>query len=168
MFGQRVEVMRANCAALSNGVAASGPSSSPASVSACRSSPNFGATSLENCLYALSPELWVDGNHVDAQHGGQVFDREKEAVTKLESIIKDKKSAIPDATLQGMIDTLVQADRILAEDAIADAIAASGDPTRIAEAQHELTLAATELATGDFDGAVEHYKAAWKRAEEAV
>src|SRR4029077_13263387 len=91
---------------------------------------------------ALSPELWVDGNHVDAQHGGKVFDREKEVVAKLESIINDKKSAIPDATLQGMIDTLVQADRILAEDAIADAIAASGDPTRIAEAQHELTLAA--------------------------
>lgn len=130
------------------------------------------AENLDNIIKklndALDPSLWVDGNHVDVKHGGKVFDREKEVVAKLESIIKDKKSAIPDATLQGMIDTLVHADRILAEDAIADAIAASGDPARIAEAQQELTRAAAELAVGDFDGAIEHYKSAWKKAQDAV
>ena len=38
----------------------------------------------------------------------------------------DQEGDIPDATLQGMIDKLVHADRILAEDAIADAIAGLG------------------------------------------
>jgi uncharacterized repeat protein (TIGR01451 family) len=125
-------------------------------------------TVVKKLTDALTPSLWVDGNHVDSHQGGKVFDREKEVVSTLESIIKNKKSAIPDATSQAMIDALVHADRILAEDALADAVAATGDPKRIAEAQRELVRAAAELAVGDFDGAIENYKGCWKKAQDAV
>jgi hypothetical protein len=110
----------------------------------------------------------VDGNHVDAKHGHEVFDRDKQAVKKLMEVQKSKESAIPDATLQGLIDTLVHADRVLAEVALADAIAASGDPHKIARAQHELAKAADELASGRFDHAIEHYRHAWQKAERAT
>jgi hypothetical protein len=117
---------------------------------------------------SLDSSLWIDGNHLDPKRGRKVFDREKEAVGKLMELLKSKNSAIPDATLQGMINTLVQADRILAEDALADAIAASGDPHKLAQAQHELAKAADEVASGHFDHAIEHYRKAWKKAEKAT
>ena len=97
--------------------------------------------------------------------GEQVFSNEKDAIGKLMDL--EKKSSIPVPTLQGMIDTLVQADQILANDAIADAVAASGDPNKIAQAQDELSKAADELSKGHFDTAIDHYNA-WKHAQEAV
>jgi hypothetical protein len=121
---------------------------------------------VKNLTDSLDPSLWVDGNHVETKHGDQVFNNEKQAVQKLMDLLKN--SSIPGATLQEMIDTLVHADRVLAEVALADAIAASGDPHKIAEAQQELAKAADELTKGHFDAAIDHYKSAWKDAEEAT
>ncbi|MFL6068708.1 MAG: hypothetical protein ACJ74N_13345 [Gaiellaceae bacterium] len=117
---------------------------------------------------SLDPSLWVDGNHLDPQHGQKVFDRDREAVGKLMGLLDSKDSAIPDAALQGMIDSLVQADGILAGDALADALAGSGDAHKIAHARHELARAAAEAANGRFDDAIEHYRKAWKNAERAM
>ena len=114
---------------------------------------------------SLDPSLWVDGIHLDPKHGHKVFDLDRDAVAKLMQL--NKKSTIPDATLQGMIDSLVQADRILAENALADAIAASGNPHKIAQAQSQLAKAAADLASGRFDHAIKHYGKAWKKAESA-
>ena len=50
MVGQRAEVMRANCAALSNGEGGSASSAAAASVRPLNLSRSFGASSLENCL----------------------------------------------------------------------------------------------------------------------
>ncbi|MGZ4411664.1 MAG: Ig domain-containing protein, partial [Gaiellaceae bacterium] len=115
---------------------------------------------------SLAPELWIDGNHVDPKKGEQVFNAEKEAIGQLMNL--ERGGSIPVPTLQGMIDTLDHADRILAEDALADAIAASGDPHKIADAQDELAKAADQITAGHFDDAVEHYKHAWKKSQEAV
>jgi photosystem II stability/assembly factor-like uncharacterized protein len=130
---------------------------------------------------ALDPSLWVDGNRVDGQHGDRVFDRSRDAVGKLMDLLK--KGSIPAATVQSLIDELVQADRILAEGAVADAIAAPAalhrvgeagkgpkkhDLDKIAQAQQELAKAADEVAAGNFDNAIEHYRNAWKKAEDAL
>ena len=117
---------------------------------------------------SLDPSLWVDGNHVDAKHGRKVFDRDREAAEKLTKLIADKHSAIPDATLQGLIDMLVHADRVLAEVALADATAASGNPHDLARAQKELAKAAADLASGHFGDAIHHYGKAWTKAEKAM
>jgi hypothetical protein len=116
---------------------------------------------------SLDPDLWVDGDHLDPKHGQKVFDSQKDAVGKLMDLLKSKKSEIPDATLQAMIDDIVHVDQILAERAVSDAIAASGDPHKIAEAQKELDKAGEQLARGKFDDAIEHYKQAWHKAMEA-
>jgi hypothetical protein len=114
---------------------------------------------------ALAPSLWVDGNHVDPKKGEQVFAAEHDAIGALMHL---RGGSIPTATLQGMIDTLDHADRVLAEDALGDAIAASGDPKKIAAAQEELADAAEAIANGHFADAVEHYMHAWKMSQEAV
>ena len=118
---------------------------------------------------AVDPSRWgVDGNHLLVKHGDQVFDLEKDAAGKLEEMIKDQNTVIPDATLQPLLDTLVQADQILANVAIADATAAGGDPHKLAEAAQELAKAADELAKGHSHDAIDHYKNAWHKAEESV
>jgi len=115
---------------------------------------------------SLDPALWIDGNHVVDKDGQRVFDREKYAANKLEDLIND--NSIPDATLEGMIDSLVVADRMLAEQALADAIAAAGDPDKIAEAQQELDKAAAELLKGHTNAAIDHFRNAWRKALQAV
>ena len=106
---------------------------------------------------SLDPSLWVDGNHVSRKHGDKVFSSEKDAVGKLVDLIR--KGSLPDATLQGMIDKLVHADRILAE----GAIAGSSDAHKTAEAQEELVRAADDALHGRFGDAIEHYRNAWKK-----
>jgi len=81
-----------------------------------------GATDISDISEAVGPDVHfvrVDGIHLDPKHGHKVFDLDRDAVAKLMQL--NKKSTIPDATLQGMIDSLLQADRILAENALADA-----------------------------------------------
>ena len=121
---------------------------------------------IDRIADSLDPTLWIDGNHVVDKHGNKVFDREKAAVGKLKDLLK--KSTIPDATLEDMMDTLAHADRVLAEVALGDAIAAAGKPNEIAKAQEELLKAADELAAGDFSHAIDRYKHAWEHAQRAV
>ena len=114
---------------------------------------------------SLDPALWIDDNHiVPTRTGNQVFDREKDAVKKLNGPDQGRKSSIADPTLQELIDALVRADQSLAQVALGDAIAASGDPKKIAESQNELVKAADEITKLHFDHAIDHYKTAWKKA----
>jgi DNA-binding GntR family transcriptional regulator len=96
-----------------------------------------------------------------------VFDSQKDAVAKLMDLLKNKKSAIDDAALQAMIDDVVHVARILAERAVSDAVAASADPQKIAQAQNELDDANARLAAGDFAGAIQSFRQAWKKAQQA-
>jgi FtsP/CotA-like multicopper oxidase with cupredoxin domain len=122
---------------------------------------------VQKLTISLEPARWIDDNHIRVDHGNEVFDREKDAVKLLMDLINDPKSLISDATLQGMIDQLEQVDQSLANIAVAEAIAASGDPKKIAEAQAELAKAAVELSKNHFDAAIDHYKRAWQKAKEA-
>ncbi len=82
-------------------------------------------------------------------------------------MIRDKDSTIPDAVLQGLIDRLVGADRLIALVAIADAVARSGDPGSIAKASDALAKGNRALSNGMFESAIEHYREAWKHALKA-
>jgi hypothetical protein len=95
----------------------------------------------------------------------KLFQKEKEAVQKLTELIKDKNSGLDDATLQGWIDTLISVDRGLAVTAIGDAVLLGADGKQINEATKEIQ--AGDDAKKDPD-AIEHYKNAWKKAQEAL
>jgi hypothetical protein len=115
---------------------------------------------------SLDSSRWVDGLHLSPTKGQEVFGHEKIAVQRLMDLLNG--TSIPDSTIQSMIDNLLNADKILAQTAIDDAIAAGGKPAKIAQAQNEMALAASERAAGHYDHAVDHYKSAWKHAQEAV
>jgi predicted extracellular nuclease len=117
---------------------------------------------------SLDPALWVDDNHVDPQHGQKVFEEEKNAVNKLNAIIKNRRGPIPDATVQGFINFLTGADRMLAQVAIDDAIAMGGNARDIAWALATLAKADGFLAAGQTEAAIEQYRNAWNHALKAI
>jgi len=119
---------------------------------------------IKDLQQSLDPDLWLDSAHVQPKKGEKVFQEERDAVNQLRNLLKDKKSAIPDATILGFIDRIVAADRGLAEAVIADALAANGDPKDIAKANEELAKGVREAADGKYDVAIEHYRNAWKHA----
>lgn len=121
---------------------------------------------IKHLTKSLEPELWVSETRLDPKHGEKVFQEEKDAVVKLFDLMKDKKSTIPDATLQGFINRLVSADRLLASGAINDA--AGGDVKKIDKANDELGKGDARVADSHFTDAIEHYRNAWKHALQAV
>ncbi len=116
---------------------------------------------------SVAPSLWLDDSHPQEKDGGKVFGEEKDAVSMLRSLIRDKDGTIPDAVLRGLIDRLVGADRVIAQVAIADAEARGGNPSRVAKARDELAKGSQDLADGRFEAAIEHYRDAWKHALKA-
>ena len=124
---------------------------------------------IKHLTKSLDPELWTDETHLQAKHGDKVFNEEKDAVVKLLELIKDKKSAFYQSlTLQGFIDRLVNADRLLVSAAIHDAVTAGGDVKKIDKANEELSKGDARVSDNHFADAIEHYRNAWKHAIEAV
>jgi hypothetical protein len=115
---------------------------------------------------SLAPTRWgADDNHVSETKGQEVFDHEKNAMAKLVDL--HHGTTIPDSSLQPIIDDLLNADQIIAQTEINDAVAAHGDATKISQANVELSKAATERANGHYSEAIDHYKHAWEHARDA-
>jgi hypothetical protein len=95
-----------------------------------------------------------------------VFEKHQDAVDTLMDL--QRHGSLSDSALQGIIDTVVHADRVLAEVAVADANAAGGDRHAIADAQQQLARAARDVARGRFDSAIGHYEKAWEDALDAL
>ena len=68
--------------------------------------------------------------------------------------------------MQGFIDRLVSADKLLASTAISDA--AGGNAKKIDKANEELGKGDARILDGKFTDAIEHYRNAWKQAIEAM
>ena len=73
---------------------------------------------------SLDPDRWADTSHLVQKKSKKVFDEEKKAVMSLKKILKDKGKAVDPAIAGDVSDAiarLVDADRSLAEIALADA-----------------------------------------------
>ena len=126
---------------------------------------------------SLEAKRWLDDTHLTKKHGHKVFNDEKKAVKELaKALDKDALSPAAAAAAAEAIDRLVQLDRVLAEIAIAQALAAPVlDPDNlddvaeeIAKAQSELAKGDADLAAGKPDKAINHYKKAWEKAQKAI
>jgi hypothetical protein len=110
---------------------------------------------------SLEPQLWLDDSHLTAA-GKRVFHEEKEAAGALEHILD------PGVDVSTVLDSLVAADQALARTAIDEAVAAGGDPTKLARAEREMDKAAEQAAMGHLAEAIGHYGTAWKMAQKAL
>ncbi len=120
---------------------------------------------------ALEPDLWLDEIHLDAKHGNKVFDEIKKAVNKLNELVKDKKSSLPDETLHGIIINLANITDLLARVEINDAAVSCLDndcQKEIDKANDEMEKAQEELVKENYDKAIDHNKKAWEHAEKAI
>jgi hypothetical protein len=123
---------------------------------------------IEGLTEAVQAKYWDDASHLDSRKGNKVFDENEEAVRELAKLKRECHSRIPDALLQGFIDDLVRATRLLAETAIGDAIAGHGDHREIAKANDDLADGNRDAARGRADDAIRDYESAWERAQKAV
>jgi predicted GH43/DUF377 family glycosyl hydrolase len=126
---------------------------------------------------SLETDLWIDENHLDPQHGHNVFNEEKKAVKKLMKLIDnyDILQNVKDVC-QLTINKLVTSDKFLAETALKDALNTDiQNPdnqekydTEIEMAEEELLKAEEKVVIGDFDIAIDHYKKAWEHGQNAI
>ena len=110
---------------------------------------------IKHLTKSLTSKWWIDSSHLKASEGRKVFDEEKAAVMQLRALRDDTQSTVPDEIMQGFIDRIMEADRLLAVVAIA------GSTKNIANANAELSKGDSELARGHYDHAIDHYKNAW-------
>jgi DNA/RNA endonuclease G (NUC1) len=123
---------------------------------------------IEDLTEAVQARYWLDASHLEPRRGDRVFDETEQAVRELAKLKRECHSRIPDAALQGFIDDLVRATRLIAETALADAIAAHGDGRDIAQARADLADGNRDAARGRSDDAIRSYESAWERALKAV
>ena len=109
----------------------------------------------------LAPALWTDDTHLSAL-GRTTFKEDSVAVGQLLDILS------PNAIVLQAIASLVDADKALAETAIADARAANPTSTHLVTADAEMVSAAASAAAGAPQDAIRHYRRAWKAAMKAL
>jgi hypothetical protein len=117
---------------------------------------------------SIDPALWAVGNHLQVHGGVKVFEKEKQAVDKLQEMLVDTGTAIPAVTLTGWITSLTTADRVLAKTQLDDAVAAGGTASFLSESQANLAAGDQKRSAGDNSGAINDYKNAWIKAEQAL
>jgi hypothetical protein len=119
---------------------------------------------IEELSRSLAPGLWIDDDHL-TRKGSEVFEREKEAVEKLEHLLEDDDDvSISASFVPAWIEMLVRADRLLAALAIHDAALGGASPAILDAAERELAEGDREAARGDFEDAIREYRDAWRAA----
>jgi uncharacterized repeat protein (TIGR01451 family) len=127
---------------------------------------------LDHAIQRLSNSLdkgfWLTDNTLVVKSGKRVFSQERDAVAKLNELLKHNNSGINSVLLQEFIDRLVAADRALADIAIHQAISASGNANQIARAQNEFSRGDDSANNGQYTMAITRYQNAWQRAQQAM
>ncbi len=116
---------------------------------------------------AVEADQWFDELHLQPRSDERVFKETKTAVDKLRQMMRDRRTPIPDSVLQGFIDRIVTADRLLAVMAIDDASALGGRQEKISQAREYLDEGDDDARQDRPANAIEHYSAAVRKAMES-
>jgi hypothetical protein len=110
----------------------------------------------------LQDAFWIDETHIDGTAGKQVFQEEERAIQNLCAILNIRN--IPNSLVQGFINRITRADRLLAAIAIRDALTAGNSGKDIQQAERLLTLGDSDFARGGCGAGLEEFAEAWKLA----
>ncbi len=133
---------------------------------------------IKNIKNSIDSKLWVDQINLDPKKGDKVFKEESDAVQNLLKILgkssddkkPSKESPVLLGSVQEIIDTLVDVDRLLAQNAIDDAQDSTGKKSDkfIQKANDMMILAEKELGKGHFNKAIDRFEKAWGFAQQAL
>jgi hypothetical protein len=122
---------------------------------------------IKSLRRATDASLWFDEIHLQPRSDDRVFKETRTAVDKLRQMMRGNRSAIPDSVLQGFVDRIVTADRLLAAIAIDDASALGGRQEKISQARAYLNEGDDDAREGRSASAVDCYGAALRKAMES-
>jgi hypothetical protein len=122
---------------------------------------------IKSLRRATDASLWFDEIHLQPRSDDRVFKETRTAVDKLRQMMRGNRSAIPDSVLQGFVDRIVTADRLLAAIAIDDASALGGRQEKISQAKAYLNEGDEDAREGRSASAVDCYGAALRKAMES-
>jgi len=115
-------------------------------------------------------EIWIDGLHLVADNGDDFYGTQNDAAEKLMEILEKPGEYGASSVSADIVDIIenkiLQADRVLAQVVIDEA--AGGDSSLIDEAEEQMDKAADEIASGEYDKAIEYYYKAWESALKAA
>jgi len=115
-------------------------------------------------------EIWIDGLHLVADNGDDFYGTQNDAAEKLMEILEKPGEYGASSVSADIVDVIenkiLQADRVLAQVAIDEAV--GGDSSLIDEAEEQMDKAADEIASGEYDKAIEYYYKAWESALKAA
>ena len=109
---------------------------------------------------------WSDEVRLDGKGAKTILGQVGRAAGKLSGLLKNKKHTTDNDSLQGFIDRIVNADRLIAVTAIGDATSSGGDAKKIAAANAALA-AGDAAASTSTTKALASYEKAWKTATAA-
>ena len=124
---------------------------------------------IDHLAKSLETRLWIDDSHLNPMLGHQSFDEEATAVSKLLQVVASGSETCA-AAAETAIENLAEADMTLAQTAIVQAeIVCLVDACQqeIDRALFEMGRAEEDLAGGDPDKAIGHFRNAWKAAQQA-
>jgi hypothetical protein len=110
---------------------------------------------------SLHTTLWKDASHISDTRGDMVFDREQRTIDDLIHVIKISEDSALNTRLQGFIERLLEADRMIATTAIADAVSAGGKAQTIVKANSALAKGDIARANDKTLRAMWRYQRAW-------
>jgi hypothetical protein len=119
---------------------------------------------IQHLATSLTPAYWIDQTHLQLKLGNVAMNEEKLAAGKLQEILSSSKCPVNPARLQGLIDRIVQCDRLLAIVCIREAAADGLNPKKVAEDLDLVAKGDREAAAGRYASAIEHYRNAWRHA----
>ncbi|MBN1427997.1 MAG: 5'-nucleotidase C-terminal domain-containing protein [Anaerolineae bacterium] len=118
--------------------------------------------------HSLFPAFWQDDNRLNPKSGMFVFYDDREAIRVFWLLSLESRNPAFKVTMKEFIVRTQEIDRILAQVAIDDAIAAGGNNKMIAAAQFQLAAGDRDAARGWYIDAIDHYRNAWVYAILAV
>ncbi|MGV7226342.1 MAG: hypothetical protein ACQ9CV_05440 [Nitrosopumilus sp.] len=140
---------------------------------------------IKHIVKSTDEKFWEDEETlVDDKKSKRVFDEEKKAVKGLKKLIKKADDSLQDSILS-VVNILLDVDRILAENAIAEASAFAGDKKvdkeleksqkeldkvqkELDKAQEELDKNKPDKALDKYGKAIDKFKKAWEHAQHAI
>ncbi|HEY6261879.1 MAG TPA: HYR domain-containing protein [Nitrospiraceae bacterium] len=123
---------------------------------------------IQELAESIDPSHWADQTHLRTTNEKEVFKEDADSIKELLEVIKCSQGLILGAKLQGLVNRIVNSDRLLTLISITEATTAFGTPEKLREANKELAKGDQDIAKSKYENGIEHYRQAWKKAIEAA